>query len=68
MRQSVYPPSQTISTEKPVLHGHPWTFINVRLILPSPPGGLHYSTRSMRFGLRGSIEFVTATSPKNVFT
>ena len=40
VRQSVYPPSQTISTEKPVLHGHPWTFINVRLILPSPPGGL----------------------------
>lgn len=39
MRQSVYPPSQTISTEKPVLHGHPWTVINVRLILPSPPGG-----------------------------
>ena len=39
VRQSVYPPSQTISTEKPVLHGHPWTFINIRLIFPSPPVG-----------------------------
>ena len=39
VRQSVYPPSQAISTQKPVLHGHPWTFINVRLILPSPPVG-----------------------------